>query len=75
MMFTDPPESAGITMAVLGTKDELDEVLGVLISTVQITEFPTVFPFRISDMVAGPAITGKSFDKLLVDVNIKEALV
>lgn len=55
MMLTGPPESAGITTAVLGVKVALDEQ-GVTSSTVQNTGMP--YPQAAKEIVAGPATTG-----------------
>ena len=53
-MVTGPPESAGMTTAVLGVKEPLDEG-GVVNSIVQKTG---VFACETSEMVAGPATLG-----------------
>lgn len=69
-MFTEPPESAGITTAVLGTKDELVAVLGVLTSIVQ-TAKAAVSTVLVTEMVAGPTTIGKLLEacKLVVLVS------
>jgi|SRR5665213_354781 len=78
MMFTEPPESAGITTAVLGTKVELDTVFGVLTSIVQIAK-AVVLTVLVTEIVAGPAIAGKLLEAgellLVLASNTKAAFV